>query len=95
MRCLTLGASGTTYTAPADGWFIFRAPSNSAANTYIDTFVHYRNQLISTTTYIVSFAGDTCGFVHQVPKGAVLTFIYNVTFGRIVAFKFIYSNETA
>ena len=88
---LTLGASGTTYTAPADGWFIFRAPSDSTPNTYIDTFVKYHNQLISTETYIVSFTGDTCGFVHQVPKGAVLTFAYSTTFSKTIAFRFIYA----
>lgn len=88
---LTLGATGTTYTAPADGWFIFRAPSSSAANTYIDTVVHYRNQVISTATYIVNFTGDTCGFVHQVPKGAILTFSYNATFSKIAAFRFVYA----
>ena len=73
---------------------MFRAPSNNVANTYIDTFVHYRNQLISTATYIVSFTGDTCGFVHQVPNGAVLTFLYSASFSRIEAFKFIYSIGT-
>ena len=88
---LTIGASGTTYTAPADGWFIFRAQSTSAANTYIDTSVFYRNQIISTATYIVSFTGDTCGFVQQAPKGAILSFVYNATFGTISAFRFVYA----
>ena len=88
---LTLGASGTTYTAPADGWFIFRAQSTGVANTYIDTVVKYRNQPISTATYIVSFTGDTCGFVQQAPKGAILTFVYNTTFGPITAFRFVYA----
>ena len=88
---LTLGASETTYTAPADGWFIFRAQSTGVANTYIDTSVFYRNQIISTATYIVSFAGDTCGFVQQAPKGAILSFVYNATFGTISAFRFVYA----
>ena len=88
---LTLGASGTTYTAPADGWFRFRTPSTGAAGTFIDTVVNYRNQPISTATYIVSFTGDTCGFVHQVPKGAVLTFSYNTTFDQAISFRFVYA----
>lgn len=88
---LTLGASGTTYTAPADGWFIFRAQSNGNVNTYTDTVVQYRDQVISTATYIVSFTGDTCGFVHQVPKGAVLSFTYDTTFGQNKFFRFIYA----
>ena len=88
---LTLGASGTTYTAPADGWFIFRASSTGVAGTFIDTSVFYRNQMISTATYIVSFAGDTCGFVQQAPKGAILSFVYNATFGTISAFRFVYA----
>lgn len=88
---LTIGASGTSYTAPADGWFIFRAPANSAVNSYIDTYVHYHNQLISTATHIVSFTGDTCGFVHQVPKGAVLSLVYTATFSQITDFRFIYA----
>ena len=88
---LTLGASETTYTAPADGWFIFRASSTDVANTFIDTSVFYRNQIISTATYIVSFAGDTCGFVQQAPKGAILSFVYNATFGTISAFRFVYA----
>ena len=88
---LTLGASGATYTAPADGWFVFRAPASSAANTYVDTVVSYRNQIISSVTYIVSFTGDTCSFVHQVPKGAVLIFSHTATFSQVEAFRFIYA----
>lgn len=77
--------------SPTDEWFIFRATVSSAANSYIDTVVNYRNQLISTATYIASFVGDTCGFVHQVPKGAILTVVYSATFSQIVAFRFVYA----
>lgn len=48
---LTLGASGTTYTAPADGWFIYRADA-STDNGYINMTSSTRLCSISTTNSV-------------------------------------------
>lgn len=82
---LTLGASGTTYTAPADGWFCFVGKAN-AANQYIHI-------LDNTTSIEVAFnlpvSGQTGKAFIPSKKGDSIKLNYNT--GSDKSFKFIYS----
>lgn len=89
---LTLGASGATYTAPADGFYMLRLPSTSEQGTYMDANLKLDGILIGTDTYIISFVGDTCSIFMPAPKNAILQIGYNLTFSEGAVFRFIYAN---
>ena len=81
---LTIGASGTTYTAPADGYFA--SFSSNVCNTII------KNAYANIGSTVV---GDT-GYVNMntfpVKKGEVVAFIYSAA---IDSFRFYYANGAA
>lgn len=81
---LTLGASGTTYTAPADGWFILSKRVTATgqyvtiqANGYVDVGVGYAN-------------GGEVSTMIFVKKGAVALITYSAG-GTLERFRFIYT----
>ena len=84
---LTLGASGSTYTAPANGWFYCRGTKLESGQ-----FMRLMNQKITgfageaTVTNTVS--GRGCGCVLPVMKGDIVKYDYNVTTSY---FRFIYA----
>ena len=83
---LTLGASGTTYTAPANGWFAL-SKSASSTNQYIDFF--------NETTNIGVKCWSTSSNVQRltsppVQKGQVMNCSYNAG-GTVHFFRFIYA----
>lgn len=80
---LTLGASGTTYTAPANGWVFFEAWS--AANMQFLQLVG--NGVVSTTWIPASNAGS---IYIPVQKNDLITANYNIT-GALINFKFTYA----
>ena len=97
---LTLGASGTKYTAPADGWVYFAKKLGaswyeSGLNTLIDpqgsgSSVENRFTAVKSTGY-----DSAAGFnILPVNKGQVFTATYNAT-GNTIAFKFIYAVGSA
>ncbi len=71
---LTLGSSGTTYTAPANGWFSLRWWSTASATSYFN--------LYNTTAGIGMLVVPNQGYAYEqrffVPakKGDVISFIY-------------------
>lgn len=85
---LTLGASGTTYTAPADGWVVATVANNGGANAILD--------LTNTTNNFKGTAFNTVGWsasaVLPVRKGDVLLITYVIQ-GTETAktLRFIYS----
>jgi hypothetical protein len=83
---LTLGDSGSTYTAPANGW-ITVSKGVTAANQY---FYMISNR-IATTTRSVGSAGNIETFL-PVSKGATISVSYN-TAGTTNNFRFIYAGE--
>jgi hypothetical protein len=86
---LTLGASGTNYTAPADGWF-FLNKAIGTANAKIEMF----NSSINFRTVTATGGLSTTSWVYcSIPanKGDQVQVSYNVT-GATNAFKFIYAN---
>jgi hypothetical protein len=85
---LTLGASGTTYTAPANGWFFVSKVTGVSTHTYLDLannttgFSMRSNSNGSTTT--VSAIYLPC------KKGDIIRCLYNVT-GDTSKFRFYYA----
>lgn len=83
---LTLGASGDTYTAPANGW-IYLQKDNGGTNNYC--------QLKNETTQISGWAVRASSTVNNgcflpVKKGDVYSVIYNAM-GETQYFRFIYA----
>ncbi|MBR4892195.1 MAG: hypothetical protein IKZ34_03395 [Alphaproteobacteria bacterium] len=82
---LTLGASGATYTAPADGWF------------YLNKTTTGVNQFVSALSSVYSAAmtqpqsGYSVRFLMPVSKGTTIMIDYNAG-GATNAFKFVYAN---
>ena len=70
---ITLGASGTTYTAPANGWFNFVAVSSTTvssigiANTTsgLNSFVPCSIKQTSLQLYVPVKKGDVCKVVYS------------------------------
>lgn len=83
---LTLGASGSTYTAPANGYF-YLGKAATAAGQYVDMFntiSKYRLQGQAMS------AGSYCLITVPARKGDVVKINYNVA-GAIEGFYFIYA----
>lgn len=82
---LTLGASGSTYTAPANGWF-YLGRGATAAGQLLDMFnstSRYRLQGQAVTN------GSYCLITVPARKGDVVKINYNLA-GTIEGFRFIY-----
>ena len=83
---LSLGASGSTYTAPGNGWFYLNKTAG-VANAYI-TFQNNGGSVIGTTLHAPG-TGNACrGFI-PVKKGDTVQLWYNAT-GTTSTFRFIY-----
>lgn len=85
---LTLGASGSTYTAPADGYLLLnkQAHINAAAMafSYDGTYEH------AFATRLGTITNDAMTLFAPVYKGQVVYIIYNTT-GATNLFRFIYA----
>lgn len=83
---LTLGASGSTYTAPANGYYNI-ARVVTAQGQYVDL-------VNNTTGYFVSLQKDTSGMIRlgiPVRKGDVLQINYTAAGGSYDFFRFFYA----
>lgn len=86
---LTLGASGSTYTAPANGYFILYAQYASGTDTCFDIY-NYSNAMGYRHWYGSNSALSAGrGFV-PVQKGDILTVVINGTL-QAVDFRFVYA----
>lgn len=87
---LTLGASGTVYTAPANGWLCF-AKQASATNQRIALF-NAGSQPDTMIGYCIFSSSNTQGLHVFVPakKGDKISVIYNAA-GANIYFRFIYA----
>lgn len=84
---LTLGASGTTYTAPANGWIFL---DKNAANTqFIEIIVTYNNILLY---YQYEFANidRSLQLIIPIKRGYTFNVNYNAT-GKTYRYTFIYA----
>lgn len=75
---LTLGASGTTYTAPANGYFCIKASNEGATGNYQSSYSTSYGGRGQITSYGYSSNG---GDIVPMTKGQTMTFVYetNVT----------------
>lgn len=86
---LTLGASGATYTAPADGWVYFAGKSNNA-NQYLH--INNKNSRLETA-FNLPASGQTGKTFIPAKKGDIIVLNYNT--GSDKTFRFIYSIGSA
>ena len=83
---LELGASGTTYTAPANGWF-YLSKTTSSTNQYI----HFGNETKDyTLNQFLPTSGNNCRLIFPVQKGDIVKTSYTAG-GTTNAFRFIYA----
>ena len=83
---LTLGASGSTYTAPANGWFFLRKVSSGGSQVIYLT--NTTNGMTSTSYFSVS--GEFLDSIIPVINGQIIDCGYN-TGGTTQFFRFIYA----
>lgn len=86
---LTLGASGATYTAPANGWFYF-AKIASTSNQYMTMYVDNGDPPIFATTITQPIDGGQARLFLPVKKGDVVGVSYNLA-GETRRFCFVYA----
>lgn len=86
---LTLGASGSTYTMPGNGW-LYIDKTAGINNAYV---VFKSNDLSITGEFsiVVPVTGNHCTLLMPVTSGAVVTVNYSAT-GTTNYFRFIYPN---
>lgn len=81
---LTIGSSGTGYTAPANGWYSLKGSTTAADNAYV--------HIISNSVSMVSGVrgtGNTVGVIYPVIKGqGINIYYYNV---GSMSMRFIYA----
>lgn len=85
---LTLGASGTTYTAPADGWVSISA--NMPANDYFAIFSGNTGNVSELIDIMVSAIKQNYSSRIQVYKGQVLRVQYSLNIS-LNSFRFVYA----
>lgn len=83
---LTLNASGSTYAAPADGWFYLRKQATTSGQAFK---IGMMNGLFNITN-TASVKDNWCSGVMPVKKGDTVYVSYTLT-GKTNSFRFIYS----
>lgn len=83
---LTLGASGTEYTAPANGWFYIHK-TLSSTNQHISITNTTTNLAVQNQPYL---SGANIKMIFPVQKGDVVAVTYNVG-GTTNYFRFVYA----
>lgn len=84
---LTLGASGSTYTAPANGWFYVLKDVGSTTDSYL----RFNNLTKDYEQEAIQRSGFGFADIFPVSKNDVIRITYNMG-GNTVACRFIYSN---
>lgn len=82
---LTLGANGSTYTAPADGYFLIQKRTNSSSSQYLTLAAGGFSQEENATV-----SGNNLSLYIPVHKGAVANIGYNAG-GTTERFRFYYA----
>lgn len=83
---MTLGATGKTYTAPANGWFCIVKATSSVGTQY---FI-MDNQTKGYTMNLTPTAGNSVRYIFPVSKGDVVLISYTAS-GATSYFRFIYA----
>lgn len=82
---LTLGASGTTYTAPADGYYFINKVAGS--DWYYTQII---NQSVNMSIFSSEYRTSPCTCIMPAKKGDTVQVNYNAS-GTLNAFRFIYA----
>ena len=83
---LTLGATDTIYTAPANGWFTLNKISSSSSQ-----YIYFENNITKISSYVKSTAnGDYLRVFLPCKKGDSIKVVYN-TGGATNYFRFVYA----
>ena len=82
---LTLGANGSQYTAPANGWFLLDKRGDSG--TYVRLVPSYGT---FTGSYTSNRGNEECFSSCPVKKGDIVTAVYTAG-GDVSVFRFIYA----
>ena len=82
---LTLGASGTTYTAPANGYFEFKKSSTAAGQN-----IQLENSTGNISIGIISYSNNSLRCFLPVKKGDTIKVLYSAD-GTTTAFRFVYA----
>ena len=86
---LTLGASGSKYTAPANGWFMLNKVSGISNNQSYIVLVN-RKTNIKSQTVVYNYSSSILSAYLPIQKGDVVEIIFNST-GEVKEFRFIYA----
>ena len=86
---LTLGASGSTYTAPANGWFAF-AKRASAVGQFFNVSYISPAKITFWSDVGAGGVGNVLGHLVPVQKGQIVGISYNAG-GDIIQCRFIYA----
>ena len=90
---LTLGASGQTYTAPANGWFVFDKGS-TAANQYAALYNTGKSASVTTlkgvAQNVIPITSSNLGLTMPALKGDIVHLDYTLA-GDTFAWRFIYA----
>lgn len=84
---LTLGASGSTYTAPANGWYMIQMKSNGAGQ-YLQLYLAVHG--LGFETHSVD-RSNTARLTVPVTKGKAIRIAYNFGSSEAKLFRFIYA----
>ncbi len=87
---LILGVSGTTYTAPANGWYILYKQANSPTSSTLDLFCTLTNDSSGITSHFHGAYGFGLTPCVEVKKGDVARATYDAT-GVTQYFRFVYA----
>lgn len=86
---LTLGASGSNYKAPANGWFTLQKVTGSANLEGINLY-NQTSSNMGVTCYLYGTKGYNCNATVQAKKGDIIYISYNAS-GDVKQFRFIYA----
>ena len=84
---LTLGASGATYTAPADGYAVFTGMATAAGQ-----FVYIGSSTFNNVGFQSSAVGNGEYIVFTIPVSKGQVFLINYNLGSNNSLRFIYAN---
>lgn len=87
---LTLGATGSTYTAPANGWFVLQ--KRQGASTYNYNSIKVQDGTLEYKTNVGGNEWALASLVVPVKKGQTVKIDYTTT-GLTEAFKFVYAES--
>ena len=90
---LTLGASDSSYTAPADGYIIFNKTSTSATKFIAGIVMKDENDGLFNVRSNIPNAGGNAGILFPVRRGDTFKILYNAD-GTTNYFRFIYAQKT-